>query len=280
MDIEDLNKMQIILLTLLLSFVTSIATGIITVSMMNQAPPIITQTIHKVVEKTIETVTPEKNVGTVAEVITNNSDLIPNAVEKNSETLVRIIQKTEEGSIFSGLGVWVDKKGILVTSDKNIVPNANYFTIVGGKKIDLDFLKNNFTKQVSYLKAVDPDGTILKQIFKTVTYSRYDSLRLGQQVIVLGGVNNTEVSSGIISSFAQEKFVESTEATSSPSLNTKVLNYGVKINLPESAIIAGAPLLDVDGKIIGISTNPEKNIFTFLNFVKDDLQSISITKAE
>ena len=35
---EHLNKQQLILLTLLISFVTSIATGIVTVSLMDQAP--------------------------------------------------------------------------------------------------------------------------------------------------------------------------------------------------------------------------------------------------
>jgi len=38
MDIKDLNKSQLILLAVLLSFVTSIATGITTVTLMQQAP--------------------------------------------------------------------------------------------------------------------------------------------------------------------------------------------------------------------------------------------------
>jgi hypothetical protein len=44
MDIEELSKSQLIMLALLLSFVTSMATGIVTFSLMDQAPPAIAQT--------------------------------------------------------------------------------------------------------------------------------------------------------------------------------------------------------------------------------------------
>ena len=57
MDLNDLNKRQLILLTLLITFVVSIATGIVTVSLMNQMPKIVPQTINNVIQRTIERVT-------------------------------------------------------------------------------------------------------------------------------------------------------------------------------------------------------------------------------
>ena len=67
MNIEELNKTQIILLTLLISFITSIATGIVTVSLMNQAPKVVTDTVHKVIEKTVERVVPGEQKATIIE---------------------------------------------------------------------------------------------------------------------------------------------------------------------------------------------------------------------
>ena len=50
---ESLTKTQIVLLVLLVSFVTSLATGIVTVTLVNQAPQPVTHTINKVVEKLV-----------------------------------------------------------------------------------------------------------------------------------------------------------------------------------------------------------------------------------
>src|SRR3989344_4157252 len=50
---NDMTKHQLVLLILLVSFVTALVTGIVAVTLINQAPQPITQTIQRVVEKTI-----------------------------------------------------------------------------------------------------------------------------------------------------------------------------------------------------------------------------------
>ncbi len=58
MDIKELNRTQMIMLALLLSFVTSIATGITTVTLMQQAPSSVTVPITRIVRETVEKVVP------------------------------------------------------------------------------------------------------------------------------------------------------------------------------------------------------------------------------
>ena len=56
MNVEELSKSQLLLLTILVNFVTSIATGILTVSLLDQAPPVVTKTVNQIVDHTIQTV--------------------------------------------------------------------------------------------------------------------------------------------------------------------------------------------------------------------------------
>jgi hypothetical protein len=46
MDIEELSKSQLLLLTVMVNFVVSIATAVLTVSMVDNAPLTVTQTVY------------------------------------------------------------------------------------------------------------------------------------------------------------------------------------------------------------------------------------------
>src|SRR3989344_6630264 len=61
MDIKDLNKSQLILLAVLLSFVTSIATGITTVTLMQQAPASVIVPVTRIIRETVEKIVPAPN---------------------------------------------------------------------------------------------------------------------------------------------------------------------------------------------------------------------------
>lgn len=82
MDIKELDKKQLVLLTLLITFVVSIATGIVTVSLMNQAPKSVPQTINNVIQRTIEKVT-----------------TVDNAVKQETDST-----KTSSSNTFTGSG--------------------------------------------------------------------------------------------------------------------------------------------------------------------------------
>ncbi len=280
MDIEQLNKSQTILLTLLVSFVTSIATGIVTVTLMDQAPPAITQTIHKVVEKTVEIVTPKEQLASVSQVIVvREENVIADVVKKNEDAVVRIYQE----NVFVGFGIFVDKKGILITDRGNILEDTSYSVVVGDEVMDLDVLGVDSGKRIAYLKINDVGGGIFKTVFDTVDIVSADSLKLGQSIVVLGGVDSTEVLTGIVSGLVRDSISsdEDETATSTESVTEQeIFVSSIKTNIPIVGIVGGAPLLNLKGDVVGININPASNSFIPVDFVKEDLRNILSTEED
>src|SRR3989344_4276974 len=116
MDLEQLTKHQILLLTLLVSFVTSIATGIVTVSLMDQAPEGVTRVINQIVERTVETVVPSTQgaaVATETTVVIKQDELVPQSIAAVQKSIVRIVGEGSDQLI--ARGVVLDTKGTAAT---------------------------------------------------------------------------------------------------------------------------------------------------------------------
>ena len=56
MNLEELTKSQLLLLTVFVNFVTSIAVGVLTVSLLDQAPQTVIQTVNRIVDHTVQTI--------------------------------------------------------------------------------------------------------------------------------------------------------------------------------------------------------------------------------
>ena len=220
MDMEKLTKQQIVLVTLLVSFVTSIATGIVTVALMDQAPAGVTQTINRVVEKTIQTVVtaPSKNdnsasvAGTVTKetVVVKEDDQITQSIAKNKNSIVRIYSNTANAGdvaqrTFIDLGTIVSKDGLIVTGDVFADPNGKYVvTLDNNKFYDVTVLpKKVVSDQLYFLKINQVASSSVA--FTPVTFSDSENLKLGQAVIAWGGQTQNSVSTGIISSLVSSE---------------------------------------------------------------------------
>lgn len=279
MDIEKLTKAQTVLLTLLVSFVTSIATGIVTVTLMDQAPPAITQTIQRVVTKTIETVAPENTQTASAKndiVVVKEQNLVVDVVDKTKEIFGRIVNKTENGEIFSGFGIFVDKSGIFITDSSNLVEGGNYAVYIGDKKIDLQKVSVNESKHIAYLKVAQNDSPIFKTFFKEANIVSPDSLKLGQSIIVLGGIESTEVFTGIVSGFVKDNLLDGTASTTPSELpEIKDLSIlAIKTNISSPSVFGGAPILNLKGEVVGINIETGTNSFIPIDFVSFDIENI------
>src|SRR3990167_5999329 len=108
MDVKDLNKSQLILLAILLSFVTSIVTGITTVTLMERAPSSVTVPINRVIKQTVEKIEQVEGKTVVQTVVVKEEDLVVDAIAKNKGALFTITKEITdlEGKIVeAGAGV-------------------------------------------------------------------------------------------------------------------------------------------------------------------------------
>jgi hypothetical protein len=219
------------------SFVTSIATGIVTVSLMDQAPEPVTQTINRVVERTIEKVVPsETQKATVVTkettVVVKEEDLITESIEKNGKSLVRISRvghATSSPSGFVGMGVVVSRGGMVVTDASLLssrVEHTYNATLVSNKTYPLQLVGVDEEHGLAILQ-ISPEGdaqaasvggtaegaeteekdTSKNVVFQPVVFADPSSLKLGQTVIGLGGEERTAVSMGIVSDLVTEEIV-------------------------------------------------------------------------
>ncbi|MEK7585017.1 MAG: trypsin-like peptidase domain-containing protein [Patescibacteria group bacterium] len=239
---EELNKNQIVLLVLLVSFVTSIATGIVTVTLLDQAPPAVTQTINRIVERTVEKVVPrETQVSTVIRevpVIVTEEDLIVKATNQGAKAMVRLVEATDETKYVGS--AFLAAEGRIITSSKifaegtTVIP-ALKAILDDGRKFDLEpILPESLTKPSLNLKI---KGELPKDL-PSLTLSS-STISIGQTVISLGAADKTglNVAVGIISSFL------SSGSDTSPYI---VTNASSKDN-------HGGPVLNIKGEVIGLN---------------------------
>lgn len=255
MDIEKLSKSQIVLLTLLVSFVTSIATGIVTVSLMDQAPPSIAQTVNRVVERTVEKMVPSGQAASAAvttekTVVVKESDLVVKAVESVSPSVVRLYttSKDAEGKdteVFLGLGIVVAEDGTIAT-DAAVLPASGSVlaAISTGTRVPASLLKSDTASGIAILQGATStgEGTIP---WKAASLS-VDKPSLGESVFAISGKAATRIADGIV--------------TALPAADEKDEKAVMETSVPSASIVFGSPLVNVNGEVEGLSTSASRAV--------------------
>jgi S1-C subfamily serine protease len=269
---ENLTKQQIVLLTLLVSFVTSLATGIVTVSLMDQEPQGVTQTINRIVERTIEKVVeaPAQSASVITKetVVVSVDDMTVASVAKNSEAIIRLFTNSafpgaNATSSFVGLGVVLSADGLAVTVADSIDPvNGDYEVVLPNKKrYQAKVVSMDAAERVAILKIIKPIDDL--SLFTASSLASSKEIKLGQSVVALSGEVNNKVYLGAIASVFSDNAPAGVAATT-----TAPISY-IETNLSATGIIAGSPLLNLSGEVVGLALSKNK----LLDGGQDDSQN-------
>ena len=115
MDVKDLNKKQLILLALLLSFVTSIATGITTVTLMEQAPSSVTVPINRIIKQTVEKIVPV-DTGPKVQALSEEEKKLLEELKAIKPLTVSLFLKGEKEDKILGTGLFLGNNKIVIAS--------------------------------------------------------------------------------------------------------------------------------------------------------------------
>ncbi len=287
---ENLTKTQFIFFVILVSFVTALFTGIVTVTLMNQAPQPVTQTISRVIEKV--GLSSSGGNQTAATGASEQENSVVGAVQKVSSAVVSIIatkdlpvfeqyyvnpfgndeflkqfvpeellpqlqvpqyrQKgTEKKQISSGSGFFVSKEGLIATN-KHVVED---------KTADYHVIMNDGKKLKAKVLARDPlqDVAILKiddanspANYNFIPLGDSNGLRVGQTVIAIG--NALGEFQNTVSLGVISGLHRSIVAGGSISGGEEVLQELIQTDAAINPGNSGGPLLNLRGEAIGINT--------------------------
>lgn len=227
MDMKELNKSQLILLALLISFVTSIATGISTVTLMQQAPKSVTVPINRIVQETIEKVVPGSTTAPQT-VIIKEEDLVVDAIAKNEPAVFTITKNTTNDfaqtiQIPAGRGFAIAKDGTIV-ADASFVPDDEpYFVTNSSGTFKASFVSTD-KAGFSLLKIGAPvDGKSIAS-FTVPDFGDITKMKAGQRLLLLDPS---------FTSFTYDGMPD------------------LKLKVPSASV--GSPLVDLDGDVVGIA---------------------------
>ncbi len=157
MDMKDLNKPQMILLTLLVCFVVSVATGIVTVSLMQKMPKSVPQTVNNIIQRTIEHVSDpapqqkteniSKTIGEALVDIYSPEGTVNVEVPTDATTNTNLATTSVDG-IPLGQGVIVSDMGLILVDSTILSTSDTYRVKLDSKFFEAKILKkfgNGFT---------------------------------------------------------------------------------------------------------------------------------------
>jgi hypothetical protein len=228
MDIEDLSKTQLLLLTILVNFVTSIATGVLTVSLLDDSAPTVTQTVNRIVERTIETVANDAPITvpvTVPGIVTEKpsgpteEQLLTSAIASADARMVRI----ERNKVLLGWGVYLPATRAVATLVNPDLVREVVIVFPDGTSAEASRAKAGAVVTIYGFSdtATLPDAPTPRLI-------GYENLAAGQTTVAL--TSNRSAVTGIIS---------------------KVDTSGIATSL--TGVPAGSAAVNLSGDIIGIS---------------------------
>jgi len=223
-------------------------TGIVVVTLMQQTPEPVSQTITNVIERTIEKITPTVTVVDKPgkTIIVKDEDLLVSAIEKNSKSIIAFKTTIGDGGVLpAGVGTIVSEGGLVITDSWNIGLGVLY-TTVDGVQYTLEIITNNKSDSLALGRLVPASSTSTSTpLFTPVSLGNTNPLKPGQTTIVIGGRDGKTITTGLITNLEMRTIVDKETKNETKQLEN------IAISTRFAATSNGAPIINLSGEVIG-----------------------------
>ncbi len=312
---EDITKKQLFLLLLLVSIVTGVSSAIIVYTLLEQAPPPITQIIQRVINRASDSakaILPPQDVVTLEKAAVARDALIQDIALRVSPAVVSVIASKDIPvveqdmgdpfandpffkQVFPDLNLKVPQSqpkgtqkqqvsagsGFIVSKDGLVVTNRH---VVEDVDAEYSVILNDGKKLPAKVLARDPvqDLAVLKiegTNFSLIPLGDSDAVKIGQSAIAIGnalGQFTNTLSVGVISGL--RRTLVASGAQSGPEELSDVFQTDAAINPGNS----GGPLLNLQGEVIGLNTAVAEGAQSIgfaipINRIKRSVESVKST---
>ena len=143
----------------------------------------------------------------------------------------------------SGSGSIIDKRGYILTN-VHVIADATkiYVSLFDGTQYEAEVVGTDLDSDLAVIKFTPPEGVELK----TISFGTSTSLKVGQRVIAIGnpfGLERT-MTTGIVSGLGRP--IQNS--------NNRIIRNMIQTDAAINPGNSGGPLLDTNGKMIGINT--------------------------
>ena len=156
---------------------------------------------------------------------------LKNAIEKVEKSVIGVKSQTKKGKILEGSGLILTADGLVVTLAELVPQGSDFHFFVDKELAPFQILKRDQKENLALIK-------LEKTNLPTVGFANLEKLKLGERVFLVGVIFEKNeikkvVNEGIVKSFDQNS---------------------IKTNIFEENILAGSPLFDIEGKVLGLNT--------------------------
>jgi len=165
------------------------------------------------------------------EIFIQENTALKDAIEKVDKTIVGIKTKLKSGATLEGSGLIISSDGLVVTLAELVPANSQIKIYWEGENPSFQILKRDQKENLALLK-------IEKNNLPTAGFFDLEKLKIGERVFLYGIIFDKDVPKKMVNEGIIKYFDE---------------NF-MRTNIFEKNILAGSPIFDIEGKILGINT--------------------------